>query len=77
MSQRPTVAAFDCYGTLVDWEGGLGNYLYAFALRNGETPVENGDALRRRWEAIQFDMIQGPYRPYKEVLAAVSELTDG
>jgi 2-haloalkanoic acid dehalogenase type II len=73
MSQRPTVAAFDCYGTLVDWEGGLGNFLYAFVLRNGEDPAENGDALRRHWEAIQFDMIQGPYRPYKEILAASLE----
>lgn len=70
MSQRPTAAAFDCYGTLVDWEGGLGNFLYAFALRNGEEPAENGDAMRRRWEAIQFELIQGQYRPYKEILAA-------
>lgn len=69
MSNRPTVAAFDCYGTLIDWEGGLGNFLYAFALRNGEEPVENGDALRHRWEAIQFELIQGQYRPYKEILA--------
>ena len=69
MSGRPTVAAFDCYGTLIDWEGGLGNFLYAFALRNGEEPVENGAALRRRWEAIQFERIQGQYRPYKEILA--------
>ena len=69
MSEPPLVATFDCYGTLVDWEGGLGTFLYAFALRNGEEPVENGDAMRRRWEAIQFELIQGPYRPYKEILA--------
>ena len=37
MNDRPVVATFDCYGTLVDWEGGLGNFLYAFALRNGWT----------------------------------------
>ena len=69
MNEGPLVAAFDCYGTLVDWEGGLGNFLYAFALRNGEEPAENGDAMRRRWEAIQFELIQGPYRSYKEILA--------
>lgn len=73
MSQRPTVATFDCYGTLVDWEGGLANFLYAFALGHGEEPEENGDAMRGRWEEIQFDMIQGPYRPYKEILAASLE----
>lgn len=70
MHERPLVATFDCYGTLVDWEGGLGNFLYAFALRSGEESAENGDTMRRRWEAIQFDLIQGPYRPYKEILAA-------
>ena len=32
MKQPPAVASFDCYGTLIDWEGGLGNFLYAFAL---------------------------------------------
>lgn len=69
MSERPTVAAFDCYGTLIDWEGGLGNFLYDFSLRAGDDPSDNGDAMRRRWEAIQFEIIQGTYRPYKEVLA--------
>jgi 2-haloalkanoic acid dehalogenase type II len=62
------VATFDCYGTLVDWEGGLGTFLYALALRNGETALEPGRALRERWEAIQFEVVQGAYRPYKEVL---------
>ena len=34
------------------------------------TPIpEPGWALRDRWEAIQFGLLQGPYRPYKEVLA--------
>lgn len=70
MRDRPTFASFDCYGTLIDWEGGLANFLYDYALRVSPKPPENGDALRRRWEAIQFDIIQGPYRPYKDVLAA-------
>jgi 2-haloalkanoic acid dehalogenase type II len=66
---RPAIASFDCYGTLIDWEGGLGSFLYDFALRHEELPSENGDALRRRWEAIQFELIQGPYRPYKAILS--------
>ncbi len=69
MSDRPTFASFDCYGTLIDWEGGLASFLYDYALRHGEEPAENGDALRRRWETIQFEIIQGPYRTYKDVLA--------
>ncbi len=69
MSDRPTFASFDCYGTLIDWEGGLASFLYDYALHHGEEPAENGDALRQRWEAIQFAIIQGPYRTYKDVLA--------
>jgi 2-haloacid dehalogenase len=63
------VATFDCYGTLVDWEGGLGAFLYDLALRRGEPRLEPGRLLREHWEAIQFEIIQGPYRRYREVLA--------
>src|SRR3954454_21891377 len=59
---------FDCYGTLIDWEGGLGNFLYDFALRERDDRA-NGRELRERWESIQFELIQGDYRPYREVLA--------
>jgi 2-haloalkanoic acid dehalogenase type II len=69
MSDRPTSASFDCYGTLIDWEGGLASFLYGYALHHGGEPAENGDALRQRWETIQFAIIQGPYRTYKDVLA--------
>jgi 2-haloalkanoic acid dehalogenase type II len=63
------VATFDCYGTLIDWEGGLGTFLYALARRKGDQEPEPGSVLRERWEAIQFELIQGDYRPYREVLA--------
>ncbi len=62
------VATFDCYGTLVDWEGGAATFLHAIALRCGDEE-QRGTELRERWEEIQFEVIQGPYRPYKEVLA--------
>jgi 2-haloacid dehalogenase len=60
---------FDCYGTLIDWEGGLGGFLYDLALREREADPPPGRELRERWEAIQFDVIQGDYRPYRDVLA--------
>ena len=63
------VATFDCYGTLIDWEGGLGTFLYGLALEHGDPAPEPGRVLRERWEAIQFELIRGKYRPYKEVLA--------
>jgi 2-haloalkanoic acid dehalogenase type II len=69
MSEAPVFATFDCYGTLIDWEGGLASFLYDFALRHEDVPADNGDALRRRWEAIQFALIQGPYKTYKQILA--------
>jgi 2-haloacid dehalogenase len=65
----PTLATFDCYGTLVDWEGGAASFLYDLSLRHDEPTPEPGRVLRQRWEAIQFEIVQGDYRPYREVLA--------
>ncbi len=65
---RPKVATFDCYGTLVDWEGGLGGFLYTLMLREGVEDPPPGRELRERWEAIQFEVDPGDYKTYKEVL---------
>ena len=62
-------ATFDCYGTLVDWEGGAGSFLYDLSLRARARELVPGRVLRERWEAIQFELIQGEYRRYKDVLA--------
>lgn len=62
------VATFDCYGTLVDWEGGVAAFLYDLARRSGELRPESGAELRRRWEEIQFECIQDEYRSYADVL---------
>ena len=64
-----TMLTFDCYGTLIDWEGGLACFLYDFALRNGDDSAPDGNALRERWEAIQFEVIQAPFQLYESVLA--------
>jgi 2-haloalkanoic acid dehalogenase type II len=63
-----TTATFDCYGTLVDWEGGVGSFLYELARRHDDTEPEPGRVLRERWEEIQFAEIQGDYRRYREIL---------
>ena len=62
------VATFDCYGTLVDWEGGAASFLYDLARRNGEFDPEPGRMLQQRWEEIQFEIIQKEFRTYREVL---------
>jgi 2-haloalkanoic acid dehalogenase type II len=62
------VASFDCYGTLIDWEGGLGTFLYDLARRSGDSEAGSGRELAQRWEEIQFELIQGEYRSYADVL---------
>lgn len=63
------VATFDCYGTLIDWEGGAGAFLYDLCLRHGEPSPPPGRELRTHWEALQFEIVaSGEYRPYKQVL---------
>jgi 2-haloacid dehalogenase len=63
-----TTATFDCYGTLVDWEGGVGSFLYELARRNDDGDPGPAGALRERWEELQFQRIQDTYRPYREIL---------
>ncbi|MBL9124183.1 MAG: haloacid dehalogenase type II [Planctomycetaceae bacterium] len=64
--QQVEVLTFDCYGTLIDWEAGLRNELADLRARHGV--AASVDELLRRWEAIQFRLIQGPYRRYREIL---------
>jgi 2-haloalkanoic acid dehalogenase type II len=70
-----TVVTFDCYGTLIDWVGGVASFLYDLALRNarpgdpGAAGLPSAAGLQERWEQIQFGLIAGAYRPYKEILA--------
>jgi 2-haloalkanoic acid dehalogenase type II len=53
---------FDCYGTLIDWDRGVRRF---FASLPGAS-----DDMLQEWEEIQFRMIQGPYRLYRDILAA-------
>ena len=62
------VATFDCYGTLIDWEGGVGSFLYELARRHEHDPPPARE-LRERWEALQFERIQEDWRSYREILA--------
>ena len=63
------IATFDCYGTLIDWEGGAASFLYSLACRFDDDPPP-GRELRERWEEIQFGHLQGEYRPYREILGS-------
>ena len=63
------VATFDCYGTLIDWEGGAAAFLYSLARRFEPEPPA-GRVLRERWEEIQFELLHGEYAPYREILGS-------
>jgi 2-haloacid dehalogenase len=67
-AEKIRVATFDCYGTLIDWEGGLGAFLYELARRHEREPPP-GRELRERWEQLQFERLTGDWRAYREVLA--------
>jgi 2-haloacid dehalogenase len=62
------MATFDCYGTLIDWEGGAAAFLYELARRHEPDPPP-AQQLRDRWEQLQFERLGEGWRNYREVLA--------
>jgi 2-haloacid dehalogenase len=63
----PSIISFDCYGTLVDWEAGISTFLVQVLSEKGVT-VDVNEVLRAR-EDIEFELIQGAYRSYRDVLS--------
>ena len=60
---RTSWLTFDCYGTLIDWERGIRAFF------GGLDGTGDPETLLAEWEEIQFRMIRGPYRRYREILA--------
>jgi len=61
------VVTFDCYGTLVDWEGGLATAFLRAAWADG-VRLERA-AVLRAYMAVEREVEAGAYRRYREVLA--------
>ncbi len=58
---------FDCYGTLIDWERGLRQFLTRLLIaKRVSVPA---DELHEVWEATQFAMLSKPYKRYRVILA--------
>jgi 2-haloacid dehalogenase len=55
-------ATFDCYGTLIDWNSGIGDALVSL------WPEEDRDALLERYHEIEPRVQLGSALPYREVL---------
>jgi 2-haloacid dehalogenase len=60
-------ATFDCYGTLIDWEGGIRAAIAAL------WPDADPDAMLRRHHAVEPLVQEGRDLPYREVLARCLE----
>ncbi len=80
MRPRPTklkdirAITFDCYGTLIDWEGGAKQSLRA--LLQQRRPRDTGllrteflDELFGAWERAQWTRMQQSYAPYRQIAA--------
>ena len=65
--RRYDVLTFDCYGTLVDWERGIGD-AFAAAARAGGTVIDRA-AVLAAYHEIEPVVEAERYRPYREVLA--------
>lgn len=63
---RPEWVTFDCYGTLVDWETGIRTILKQITTEK-KVKVRIDDLLKVR-EDIEFELIQSPYKTYREFL---------
>jgi 2-haloacid dehalogenase len=57
-------ATFDCYGTLIDWEGGIAGTLSSL------WPDSDRGQLLRRYHEVEPRIQAGSALPYREVLAA-------
>ena len=60
-------ATFDCYGTLIDWEGGLRRALEEL------WPEQDSDRLAEHFHSVEPRIQLGAELPYREVLARALE----
>ena len=67
MYTQPKAITFDCYGTLIDWETGIQQFFRQVLAANNIADVDV-HVLQHYWEEVQFQYIQGPYLPYRQVL---------
>src|SRR6516164_6574562 len=63
----PKAITFDCYGTLIDWEGEIASFFSRVLAAEGGVQDVDIRELQRHWEDVQFTSI-AHYRPYREIL---------
>lgn len=60
-----TLLTFDCYGTLIDWEGGI---LAALRAAYAEAAAVEDELLLGKFHAAQNRLKTSEYRPYRQLL---------
>ncbi len=71
MTREYDVITFDCYGTLIDWDGGIRSAFAAAAQRAGVNI--DLDAALTAYHAIEPQVEAAEYRPYRQVLAETAQ----
>lgn len=66
---RGTLLTFDCYGTLIDWEGGI---LAALRAAYAEAAAAADELLLGEFHAAQNRLKTSEYRPYRQLLTETS-----
>ena len=64
--------AFDCFGTLIDWEAGILDALAALFERHRVSEPPPAADLLRLYAELESKAQSGDYRPYREVLEDVA-----
>ncbi len=68
---RYAVLTFDCYGTLIDWERGILTALHPLLAAHGVRLTD--DQILEQFGELEAAIEAGPYRRYRDVLAAVAD----
>ncbi len=64
------IITFDCYGTLIDWNGGITAAFQTAAAHDGVDL--DSDAVMTAYHAVEPTVQAESYRPYREILAEVA-----
>ena len=59
--------SFDCYGTLIDWERGIGEWLLSWA-RSHDVESDGDDMVRRLFDAQVVEQRRDTFHSYRTVL---------
>ncbi len=73
MYALPKAMTFDCYGTLIDWEGEIQRF-FAQRLATMQRTDIDVRALQRHWEAVQFIYVQAAYQSYHQILRTTMKI---